>query len=436
MSLPRSNTQQQCCKILIIGACGLVGSSAFYQAAKIEAERPSSTPSTALFTSSSVVAIDQFTPGHVQGSSHGESRITRLAIAEGKEYVDLAKRSHDIWKEIETRTNYKYGTLLNLTPAGGLIVGPSITPASYHGVENFAQQSALMAEEAKLSFDILKGDSLNRSFPQFKFPDDARGYTERTMGYINPDACIKSNLFLARQYRGELRCNEKVLSFEQLEGNKIKVITSKNGVEYQYLTDKLIIAAGPWLNNLIEQEELKVFRQVVYWFTVHSSAISNYTKEVFPTFIWSFDSEKMVYGFPIMKQGETTIKLGAESYATVTTPETVERRVSQQEINDFYDKVVRPNFLGITSECVKAEVCLYTVAPNSKFVVDFLPGYKDNVIVASPCSGHGAKHAAALGEAVAQQSLLGDSKIPVIKLFGGLLTKKEPLVSPRRQSVA
>jgi sarcosine oxidase len=426
MSMPRSNIQS--CRVLIIGACGLVGSSAFYHAAKLEAESPSATPTTPLFTAPSVIAIDQYDPGHAHGSSHGESRITRLSSGEGEEYAALAKRSHEIWRDVESRVNYAYGNLLNITPAGGLIIARRDLPASYHGAENFVMNSAMVAHQSNLSFAVLDGEELFQPYPQFKFPAHSAALMERSMGYINPDACIKSNLQLAtRNHHGQLRLNEKVLRFEQMDNNKIKVTTTKNGVEYQYFTNKLIIAAGPWINNLIKEEELKVYRQVVYWFKVESTALNKYARDIFPTFIWSLDNAKMVYGFPLMKD-QTAIKIGTESYEILTTPETVDRQVSPQEINDFYDKVIRPNFNGITRECVKAEVCLYTVAPKWKFVVDFLPGFEDNVIVASACSGHGAKHAAAIGQAVAQQSLFGESDIPVIKLFGGVLTQKEPPV--------
>jgi sarcosine oxidase len=213
-----------------------------------------------------------------------------------------------------------------------------------------------------------------------------------------------------------------VLRFEKTKQGKIQVITQKNGQEIIYLTDKMIVAAGPWLNNLVKIDELKVYRQTVYWFKVQEELRHQFTNDKFPTFIWNFDNQNMVYGFPLMGD-ENAIKMGFESYATATTPETVDRQVSQNEIDHIYENIIKPNFTGITSECVKAVVCLYTVAPQWRFVIDFLPDYNEKVIVASPCSGHGAKHAAAIGEAIAQHSLLGHSKIPVLKLFGGWFVK-------------
>ncbi|HEY5379949.1 MAG TPA: N-methyl-L-tryptophan oxidase, partial [Pseudolabrys sp.] len=47
---------------------------------------------------------------------------------------------------------------------------------------------------------------------------------------------------------------------------------------------------------------------------------------------------------------------------------------------------------------------LYTCTEDTRFIVDALPG-ADNIIVASPCSGHGFKHSAAIGEAIAGRIL-------------------------------
>ena len=54
----------------------------------------------------------------------------------------------------------------------------------------------------------------------------------------------------------------------------------------------------------------------------------------------------------------------------------------------------------MSARCLRATTCLYTVTRDFGFVVDRHPEMR-NVIVASPCSGHGFKHSAALGEALA-----------------------------------
>ena len=64
-----------------------------------------------------VLGIDRFAPPHAFGSTHGDTRITRLAIGEGEEYTPLALRSHQLWRELEKET----GTSL-LTLCGCLVI--------------------------------------------------------------------------------------------------------------------------------------------------------------------------------------------------------------------------------------------------------------------------------------------------------------------------
>src|SRR5687767_69496 len=74
---------------VIVAGAGAVGSAAMYQLARRGAK---------------VLGIDRFHPPHDRGSSHGDTRITRLALGEGEEYVQFARRAHDIWRELETAT--------------------------------------------------------------------------------------------------------------------------------------------------------------------------------------------------------------------------------------------------------------------------------------------------------------------------------------------
>ena len=56
---------------------------------------------------------------------------------------------------------------------------------------------------------------------------------------------------------------------------------------------------------------------------------------------------------------------------------------------------------------VKSAVCLYTDTPDYHFLLDWHPGHK-NVIICSPCSGHGFKFSAVMGEIVADMATKGD----------------------------
>ena len=113
-----------------------------------------------------------------------------------------------------------------------------------------------------------------------------------------------------------------------------------------------------------------------------------------------------------------SLKVATEQYDTTTTPETVERDATPEEIAEVWRDYVAPFFPGVTAECTKSAVCLYTCTEDTRFVVDALPGHA-NIIVASPCSGHGFKHSAAIGEAIAGRILGKDAlSLDTFKLRG------------------
>jgi sarcosine oxidase len=90
----------------------------------------------------------------------------------------------------------------------------------------------------------------------------------------------------------------------------------------------------------------------------------------------------------------------------------VQRVVSSEEKQFVYKGYVQTRLPGISDRCAAAASCLYTVTPDSNFVIDVHPD-NDRIIIASPCSGHGFKHSAAIGEALAQQVIDCKSKIDI-----------------------
>ena len=82
----------------------------------------------------------------------------------------------------------------------------------------------------------------------------------------------------------------------------------------------------------------------------------------------------------------------------------------------MHAKYVAPYLPDLSSRCIKAVSCLYTATPDAEFVIDFHPESK-RVIVASPCSGHGFKHSAAIGEALAELAVDGKSRFD-LRAFG------------------
>ena len=115
--------------------------------------------------SKKALGIDRFSPPHQMGSSHGESRITRLAVGEGVEYLPFVRRSHQIWREIEAETDRKL-----LYQSGVCIVTPgdsSRTRGSHW--DRFVDRTALIAEDAGIDFERLRAQDVRRRVRNYCF---------------------------------------------------------------------------------------------------------------------------------------------------------------------------------------------------------------------------------------------------------------------------
>ena len=156
-----------------------------------------------------------------------------------------------------------------------------------------------------------------------------------------------------------------------------------------------------------------MYRQVLYWFDVRDS-ISQFEAPQFPIWIWEFgkEVEDLMYGFPAIDGAHGGVKIASEQYKISTNPDAVVREVSEQEKQEMYKRYVQPHFTALNKTCVKTAACLYTVTPDHRFVIDAHPEFP-LVILASPCSGHGFKHSAAIGEVLAQLVVDGRSDIDI-----------------------
>lgn len=372
----------------IVLGLGAMGSAAVYQLAK---------------PGNKVLGIDQFSPPHIFGSSHGDTRITRQAIGEGEQYTPIALRSYEIWQEIEKETGKK---LLEMN--GGLIISSGAKTAI--NVENFFENTVAAAKKYNIKHEILDATQIRKRFPQFNVQDNESGYYEYNAGFLRPEECVGAQISLADKYGATIHKNEKVESFSEKDG----IVSVKTNLG-EYEAKKLIISAGPWFPALIEDEYskfFKVIRQVLFWFDVKTS-IERFEPKNFPIFIWELQGNKQgMYGFPAIDGQNGGVKIASEQYETTTTADTVNREVSEEETKAMYENFIAPYFPDLSDKCVKAISCLYTVTPDSHFVIDKHPKYP-SIILASPCSGHGFKHSAAIGEILAQLVIDGKSKIDI-----------------------
>src|SRR6266542_1157581 len=106
------------------------------------------------------IGVEQFTPGHDRGSSHGESRIIRTAYSEGAGYVPLVLHAWRLWDELEARSGQRL-----LERCGGLMLGSPSSPWVRGATES--------AKDHGLRYELLSGSELRERFPQHRVDDGA-----------------------------------------------------------------------------------------------------------------------------------------------------------------------------------------------------------------------------------------------------------------------
>ncbi len=371
---------------VVIGL-GAVGSAVLYQLARRGIK---------------AVGVDRFAPPHSLGSSHGETRITRQAVGEGAAYVPLVLASHRTWREVEAATG---DTLL--TACGALIMAPGGAPTSHHGKPDFVGRSLETATAFGIPHEVLDGREIRRRFPHLVgVTDNLRGYYEPGAGYVVPERCIEAQLRLAERNGAAIRTGTDVRALRQV-GDHVEVETSSGLI----CAGRAVVSAGAWTGALLGppfDRLLAVSRQVLHWFETEPRADFG---ERPPVFIWMHGASDVdyLYGFPPLP-GDRRVKFATEQYVDTTTVEQVDRDVNPSESRAMFDTHVRGRVAGVTPRAVKAAACLYTVTPDRGFIIDRHPE-GERVTVVSACSGHGFKHSAGIGFALAEEIATGMSPI-------------------------
>ncbi len=372
----------------IVVGLGAMGSATLYQLAQ---------------RGNKALGIDLLAPPHTLGSSHGDTRITRQAIGEGDHYTPLSLRSYEIFREMERLTET---SLLEVT--GGLMISSLSEPVSVVHVPQFFQNTVAAAQKFGIKHDILSAKEMRLRFPQFNVDDDEMGYFEYDAAFLRPEEIIRVQLKLAGELGATIHTNETVIGFEE-NAKGVEVYTNQG----TYTAERLVLSVGPWLTELLPRLKpvFKVYRQVLYWFDIADS-FEQFAPPKFPLFIWQLKgAEAGVYGLPALDGPNGGFKIGSSNYLTEpVTPDSVERSVSAEETVEMFDSKVERCFPLAKKQCLKSAVCLYTVTPDSAFVIDWLPN-SQRIVLCSPCSGHGFKHAAAIGESIAEMTTKGQSHL-------------------------
>jgi len=339
-------------------------------------------------TGRKVIGIDRFTPPHIHGSSHGESRIIRQAYYEDPVYVPLLRAAYKEWGKLEKVSGKKL-----FLRTGGLMLGDQDT-AVVHG-------SKLSADTHGIPYEYLDAAALRQRFPAFRPHSDTVGLLEKEAGVLFPEECIRTFLDQAATRGAAIHYDQPVLKITPAK-DSIEITTTKE----RYSVGRLVLSAGAWTNQLLPglQLPLNIKRQVLFWFTNdNASDRDRFLPANMPIYIWEYTAGKMFYGFPDLGAG---IKIAPHHRGRSIDPDQLTQDVSQEEIQEMKD--IAREYLGMNPIFKSSAVCMYTNTPDENFIIDYHPEF-GNIIIASPCSGHGFKFSSLTGRILSDMALGNDT---------------------------
>jgi sarcosine oxidase len=278
---------------------------------------------------------------------------------------------------------------------GGLMIGPS---------DGMVVRGTLRSvREHDLPHEILTAGQVNDRFPAFELTSNLVAVFDPRAGYLDPEAANRAHVDGARVAGGEVRFNERVIEWNP-DGDGVRVRTSAG----TYLANHLVLSGGAWNSSLTRdlQLPLTVERQSVFWLEPGGPS-DRYEADSFPIYAYEYKPDHICYGFPRLARGVKASVM--HSGATVSDPDRVERTVSGDEVKPLR-AALRPILPALAESRVReSTVCLFTNTPDHDFIIDFHPLHPQ-VLISSPCSGHGFKFASAIGELQAELIATGKSR--------------------------
>ncbi len=323
------------------------------------------------------LGIERHAVGHDLGSSHGETRMIRLGYFEHPSYVPLLRRTYELWRGLEAATNTR---LLHVTgiaemglPESDIVAG-TLAASRLHG----------------LPHEVLDAAEAMRRFPAFRLPRDFVCVVQPDGGFVAAEAAVATLAAQATAHGAEILTHAEVQSVKQGNGG-VRVTTSRGDIDAK----AVVVAAGPWMRQLVRGLPLRVTRQVMTWFASPQPGL--FAEGRFPVFLLA-SRHGNHYGFPSL-DGRSVKIARHHHFDEIVDPDRVERKVSPAD--EAAVRAALTEFIpAADGPLAAAKTCLYTVTPDHDFIVDRLPD-APNIVVASACSGHGFKFAPVLGEVLA-----------------------------------
>lgn len=359
---------------IVIGLGGMGSASAFHLAARGQR----------------VLGLEQHDLLHELGSSHGLTRIIRLAYHEHPSYVPLLRRSYELWHELEARAGERL-----LIKTGSVEGGPEDGPMFRGAVE--------AAELHDIPHEILDGRELRRRYPAYVGFDDAtRVVHQADGGFLMAERTILAHVNGAMANGADLRFRDPVRSWEATPDGGVRVTTESGTHD----ADRLVITAGPWARHLVPRlERLAVpERQVVCWLQPMRPEL--FTPERFPVFIMDVE-DGSYYGFPV--HDVPGFKFARYHHRREPIDPDKADRAANAEDEALLRSFATRYFPDGAGPTVMLKACIFTNSPDEHFIVDQLPD-SPQVSIAAGFSGHGYKFCSVIGEIMADLSVEGSTR--------------------------
>jgi sarcosine oxidase len=358
--------------VIVVGAGGM-GSAAAYHAASRGAR---------------VLALERHAIPNDLGSSHGFSRIIRLAYWEHSAYVPLVLRAYELWQQLESAAGERL-----------LVVTGSVDAGAAGSVNVVGARDA--CRTFRLEYEELDSAGLTARFPGYRLPHDAVAIYQPAGGFLRPERCITSHVELARRGGADIRPHERVLAWDA-SGGGVRVRTESG----TYDGRRLILAAGAWTSTLVATPAapLSPERQVMLWTAPAKPAL--FDVAAFPVFYVTTPTGPF-YGFP--SHDGHGFKIGRYGHLhQQVDPDTMDRGCHPDDEALLRDGI-RRYFPDADGPTLAMKTCLFTNTADEHFVVDRLPDLP-HVAIAAGFSGHGFKFCSVVGEILADLVLDGGTR--------------------------
>jgi sarcosine oxidase len=302
--------------------------------------------------------------------------------------VPLVRAAYPLWRALEQKSGE---SLLQITgiielgaPDGALVAG-TLRSSRAHA----------------LPHEVLDAADVMRRFPALRVPPGFVGVFQPEGGILAAEPAIRTQLALAKAAGAQVRTKETARALEPRAGG-VRIITDTGIIE----AGQAIVAAGPWVRKLLPDlpVPLRVTRQVLGWFEPTEPAM--FGRDRCPVFMIE-NADGIFYGFPAGRK--PGIKFAKHHHED----EAVDPAVPAGPMTGADEALLRAalaaHLPAANGRLLDAQTCLYTMAPDGDFILDRLPGSPD-IIVASPCSGHGFKFAPVIGEILADLATTGATR--------------------------